>query len=162
MKRGPELGYSGRYRLFEPVVAEAFDLAYTARIAAGRYWSSFTDDQRRLYLKTYTDWTVATYAGRFRSHSGEQFTHPAQRPAARGSVTVTTTLAPTDRGKIDFAYQLRKSDGRWRIVDIRIEGISQLALTRSQFVTVLRKRGFPQLIATLNEKIANLARGKEG
>jgi ABC-type transporter MlaC component len=38
-------------------------------------------------------------------------------------------------------------------VDIRISGVSQLANTRAQFVSVLDKNGFDELVASLKRKI---------
>ncbi len=61
----------------------------------------------------------------------------------------------------EFDYQLRKIEGRWRVVDIQISGVSQLALTRAQFVDVLRDKGLDGLVAMLKKKIAGFARGDE-
>ena len=48
--------------------------------------------------------------------------------------------------------------GKRRIVDIRISGVSRLALTRSQFVSVMKDKGFKGLIDVLEEKTATLSR----
>jgi ABC-type transporter MlaC component len=39
------------------------------------------------------------------------------------------------------------------IVDVQVEGVSQLSLTRSQFKTVLKDKGVGGLLAVLDEKI---------
>jgi ABC-type transporter MlaC component len=51
-------------------------------------------------------------------------------------------------------------EGKWRIVDIQILGVSQLALTRSQFVSEIKNKGFDALISTLKNKIKDFSRGE--
>ena len=46
-----------------------------------------------------------------------------------------------------------KDKENWGIVDIQVEGVGQLSLTRSQFKSVLRDLGIDGLLENLNEKI---------
>jgi phospholipid transport system substrate-binding protein len=162
MKGGDKLGYAGRYRLLAPVIKGSFALSETARIAAGRYWGEFSEEERNVYLKTYTEWTIATYAGRFNEYSGQQFRLISESAPEKGTVIVISKLIKSNKDEVEFNYQLLQAEGDWRIVDIRISGVSQLALTRAQFVSILGKSGFQGLIATLNSKIKDLAKGAGG
>jgi len=160
MKRSDELGYKGRYSLLAPVVRDAFALDATARVSAGRYWSTFTEVERKELLARYADWSIATYAGRFDGYSGEQFRVASESFPKEGAATVVSKLIVPDGDDVEFHYELRKTQGAWRIVDIRIAGVSQLAMTRSQFVDIIAKRGVRGLISTLNDKIQTLSQGK--
>ncbi len=160
MKGGKQLGYSGRYKLLEPVVKDSFALSYMAGVSVGQYWSKLSEKERRLFLETYVEWTVATYAGRFDEYSGEKFEVASESKLNRDNVTVVSKLVHSDKKETDFYYRLRKMEGKWRIVDIQISGVSQLALTRSQFVSVLRDKGFNALISMLKKKTENFSRGK--
>jgi phospholipid transport system substrate-binding protein len=160
MKKGGELGYEGRYRLLAPVIEDSFALSDTARLAAGRYWSKFSGEERNIYLKTYSEWTIATYAGRFDEYSGEQFKLISESAPERSTVIVISKLIKSDKDEVEFNYLFRQVKGAWRIVDIRISGVSQLALTRTQFVNILEKKGFRELISMLNGKIKDLSKGK--
>jgi len=158
MKSGKELGYSGRYKLLEPVVKDSFALQYMASVTVGQYWKKLDEKDRRLLVDTYTEWTIATYAARFNEYSGERFEVGSTSPINSDNVTVTSKLyAKKER---DFYYRLRRIEGKWRIVDIQVSGVSQLALTRSQFVSVLHDEGFNALISMLKKKIANFSSGK--
>jgi phospholipid transport system substrate-binding protein len=152
MKRAKELGYSGRYQLLEPVIKDSFTLSYMATIAVGKYWKTLDEKEKRLLLDTYTEWTIATYAGRFDDYSGEKFELISASKPDQDTVTVISRLIESDEDR-DFYYRLRKMEGKWRIVDIQISGVSQLALTRSQFVNVINSKGFSALISILKEKI---------
>jgi phospholipid transport system substrate-binding protein len=159
MKSGKELGYSGRYKLLEPVVKDSFALSYMTGVSVGQYWNRLSEKERRLFLETYVEWTIATYAGRFDEYSGEKFEVVSESKLNQDNVTVVSRLRSAKK-ETDFYYRLRKMEGKWRIVDIQISGVSQLALTRSQFVSVLRDKGFSALISMLKKKIANFSSGK--
>jgi phospholipid transport system substrate-binding protein len=157
MKRGSELGFEGRYMLLSPVIKDSFALSHTARIVAGGFWKTFSEEERNVYLKTYADWTVATYAGRFGGYSGEQFKLISESLPDRETATVTSKLIESNRDEVEFNYQLRRMEGAWRIVDVRILDVSQLALTKAQFVSILGLKGFNGLISMLNGKIKDMS-----
>jgi phospholipid transport system substrate-binding protein len=164
MKRAKELGYSGRYNLLSPVIKDSFALPFMASISAGRYWKTLGKKEEARLLEAYTQWTIATYAGRFDDYSGERFDLVSESKPEQGTVTVVSRLIGSDKqeNEVDFYYKLRKIEGRWRIVDIQLSGVSQLALTRSQFISVIRDKGFDGLISMLKDKVKSLSGKKNG
>jgi phospholipid transport system substrate-binding protein len=161
MKKADQLGYSGRYNLLEPVIKDSFALPFMADQSVGRYGRRMKEEDRRQLLKTYTEWTIATYAARFDGYSGEKFETVSESRPERGTVTVLSKIIEPKRDSVDFYYKLRKMDNRWLIVDIQMAGVSQLALTRSQFVSVIKDKGFDNLIAMLKSKIDAFSKGRE-
>ena len=159
MKRGGELGYSGRYKLLQPVIKESFSLPYIARISLGKYWTTITDEQKALLMERYTEWSVASYAARFDSYSNEKFeVLPETGTFAKTLVVLSKLTTSTD--VVEFTYQLMPIEGKMRIVDVKVEGVSHLALTRSLFVSIMERQGIDGLISTLKEKTEKLASGK--
>lgn len=156
MKRAKEIGFRGRYKLLDPVIHDVFALTFMGEVSMGSYWKGLSPEQKKLFLDTYTDWTITSYAGNFDGYSGESFRIREGQKSSGNTVTVLSDLVRPHEESIDFNYSLRKIQDKWRIVDIRIEGVSQLALTRSQFVSIMKNKGFDGLIATLKEKTAVL------
>ncbi len=154
MKKADELGYSGRYRLLDPVIKNSFALSFMGEQTLGRYAKKITAEERESFLKYYTDWTVATYAGRFDGYSGEKFEVVSESGPVQGTSTVISKLIKQNGEEVVFHYQLRKIKSMWRIVDIKILGVSELALTRAQFTEVIKYKGLNGLISMLKEKIA--------
>ena len=59
-------------------------------------------------------------------------------------------------------YRLRPVDGKWKIIDIYMDGtVSELALRRSQYSSLIRREGLEALITALEEKIDALAEDGE-
>src|SRR5208337_4301466 len=161
MKRAGELGYPGRYKLMEPVIKDAFAIPFMASATVGSNWKTFNEKQKQTFLETYTEWTIASYAGQFNDYSGERFEIASESKPVHGIATVVSELIQANNEHIDFYYQLRKVDGLWRIVDIKILGVSQLALTRVQFVSVIKTKGFEALIAMLKKKTEHFSQRAE-
>jgi phospholipid transport system substrate-binding protein len=129
-----------------------------ASVSAGRYWKTITEKQRRQLVETYTEWSIASYARNFDDYAGEWFEITGQSQTAGGSATVLCRLSNPKGKETEFEYRLRRTEGTWRIVDIRISGVSQLANTRAQFVSVLDQKGFEELIAMLKRKVREFSR----
>jgi phospholipid transport system substrate-binding protein len=55
---------------------------------------------------------------------------------------------------------MRQSQGSWQISDVYLDGtISQLAVQRSEFNSILRREGVDGLVMALNRKADLLSRG---
>ena len=55
-------------------------------------------------------------------------------------------------------YRMRSVDGRWKIIDIYMNGtVSELALRRSEYSSLIKREGFKALLAALDERIESLA-----
>ena len=157
MRGGKELGFSGRYRLLEPVVTETFLSPYMASVSAGRHWKTLTQEQQRQFEGIYAEWLIANYAKNFHAYAGERFEITKQSQTVGGAAVLSKLL--NSKGKeTEFDYRLRLTEDTWRIVDIRISGVSQLANTRAQFVSVLDQKGFDELVASLKRKIRDFSR----
>jgi phospholipid transport system substrate-binding protein len=61
---------------------------------------------------------------------------------------------------VQLDYRLRKANGNgdWRIVDVYLNGtVSELALRRSEYSSLIKREGFQALLAALHERIDSLA-----
>lgn len=157
MKNAEELGYTGRYDHLAPVVADLFDLDFMAEKSVGRHWKVATPEKQAQLLETFNRYTVANYAGRFTGWSGQEFRTEGEEDSARGTKLVRTTLHdPTDED-VQLDYRLRMTDAGWRIIDIYFNGtVSELALRRSEYSSLIKRDGFDALLSALDERIAEL------
>lgn len=156
MRNGPQLGFDGRYELLAPAYEAAFAWKSMARFAAGSHWSTMTGDDRQAYLDAYRAWSVSTYADRFKEYKGQKFEVLAPEESGR-SAQVVSRLTKSGGKTVDLIYKLRPKGEDWYVVDIQVRGVSQLALTRSQFIGVLDKEGLPALLQQLRDKTAAMS-----
>jgi phospholipid transport system substrate-binding protein len=159
MKDAKSLGYKGRYEKLAPAVEASHNLPFIARVAVGQFWDSLSEQQRTLLVATFTQLSIATYASRFDEYSGEKFQMVGEQPLRRGDVLVQSLLVKADGDKVHFDYQMRQTGDTWRIINIVVDGVSDLALKRAEYTSILQDKGFDVLIAKLKEKIAQHEKG---
>jgi phospholipid transport system substrate-binding protein len=153
MKGGEEAGYTGRYRILEPVIREVFAFNLIVRISSGNYWPSLSNGQRQRLIELYRQWSTAVYAQRYDSFNGQYFKIISSAHTLDSKVSIDTQMIKKNGDTVSFFYKLINIKGQWKIVDIHVKGISQLATTRAQFISVLRRDGFDGLEKLLLEKI---------
>lgn len=162
MKNAGTMRFEGRYERLAPAVKESFNLSFMARFAAGSYWKKLGAAERDKLVAAFTQMTIATYADRFDGYSGQRFETVGEQPLRRDTRLVKTGLIKRDGETVKLNYLLRPSQGRWRIVDIHLKGVvSELAVRRSEYTSVLKRVGFNGLIRAIEKKIDNL-KAKQG
>ena len=157
MKSGDELGFSGRYRLLEPVIKNSFDFKYIIKKVTGKYWKDMDENQRKVLLSNYTVWTISKYAQRFHQYKGQRFEVVSETEFRPQVMSVKSNLIKANKEIIEFRYFMLENNGSWRVIDIQVSGVSQLAMNRAQFTQVLKDEGFDGLNEGLKEKIKELS-----
>lgn len=159
MKDGPRLGFDGRARQLAPVIERAYDLPGMARTAMGSQAGRLPAEQVARIVDAFTRYTIATYARQFASWDGERFETGAATPAHGGGTLVPTRIIPAGGEAARLTYLLRDDgSGGWRIEDVLLDGtISQLAVRRAEFQTVLKLKGGDGLAELLERRAAEQA-----
>jgi phospholipid transport system substrate-binding protein len=159
MKSGRALGQSGRYARLAPAVDRVFDIPLMTRLSIGSTWASLTPAQQQQVTEAFRHYVAATYADRFDSFSGEQLQVAGERPY-NGDVIVETKIINSKGEPTTLNYRMSRRQGPWQISDVYLDGtISQLAVHRSEFNSVLRREGVDGLTVALNRKVDLLGRG---
>jgi len=163
LKEAEALGYAGRYERLEPVLPDTLDLPFMARKSVGRHWRNLEEAQRRQLLDTFTRLTISTYAARFDGDEGSpRFETLGVEDGGRDTALVRTRLERTEEEPIQLDYRLRPTDDGWRVIDIYLNGtISELALRRSEYSSVIERDGFDGLLRALEDTITRYAAGED-
>ena len=161
MKNADALGYQGRYDRLKPVIERTHDLAFLAKFSLGSYWNKLSAELQSQWVEKFTDYSIATYAGRFNGYTGEAFKVVSEQPWKRSRMVVKSMLIRPDEDDIELEYILSQRDsGQWRIINVLVDGVSDLALKRAEYSNILSKEGFDMLVNKLSEKISDYAKGK--
>lgn len=150
MKNAQTLGIKGRYEKITPAVAQAYDLDRWIRLSSGRFWRKASDEQKQKLKSAFKNMSAATYASQFKSYSGESFQTIGERPGPQNSVLVETKIIRKTKKPVGLTYIVFKVEDQWRIVDILLDNkISQLAVRRSEYRSLLKRSGINGLIEKL-------------
>ena len=158
MKNAGKLGYQGRYDELAPVLNETYDTAFMAEKTVGRHWSKATPPQQAELVATFSRFMISNYAGRFDAYSGQKFETVSEEPSAQATVLVRTHLTQPQGDPVHLDYRLRENGGTWKIVDVYLNGtVSEVALRRSEYASLINRDGWQALIVALDDRIATLS-----
>ncbi|MCI0400198.1 MAG: ABC transporter substrate-binding protein [Gammaproteobacteria bacterium] len=152
MQHATALGYTGRYDQLAPVLTSSFDVPYISRLVLGKYWSTLDHEQKSEFIKTFVNYGIAAAASQFDGYNGETFRPVSKEQLESGRVVIRTELVKTDGEVISLDYLLSEKDGRWYILNVIANGVSDLSLKRAEYTAVIRDQGFDGLLAQLKQK----------
>lgn len=158
MKGGKDTGFSGRYNKLYDAVAASHDLTKIARIVVGKEWENLSENQQQKLVEVFSKLSVASYAHNFKDYDGEAFVFDSQEETGKGGVVIHSHLTIPDEKDVKFDYMLKENGNSWRIINIIANGVSDLALKRTEYTSILQREGFDALITKINEKIDNYSK----
>ena len=162
MKNAKQLGYKGRAAKLDPVVKETHEFNAIAQIALGSHWKDLTDEQKKAFVDKLTELSVATYAAQFNGYAGEEFKYESEQGMKSNRVTLRYELLAPKEKPVKFEYVLGQVNNQWVIINIVVDGISDLALKKAQYTSVIEREGFESLMNKLTQKIIDHANNNAG
>ncbi len=156
MKGGAAIGFNGRYEVLQPVVLKTHRLKSIARVAIGRYWRDLSDEEQQTYLEVFSRLSVSGYASRFWKFQGEHFEIISENPLKSGKVVIRSILYLKDDDTIAFEFVLSEVGDEWKIINVIAKGISDLAIKRAEYTSIMSKDGFETLLDKISESIEKL------
>ena len=161
LKGAETLGFKGRLDKLTPAVVEAFDLDFMAEKSIGRYWKPLSDADKARWRALFLEYTAANYAGNFDHYANQRFEISGEEPSQNDTTVVHTMLIDPGGENTALDYRLHHTPQGPKVIDIYLKGtVSQLALQRSDFTSVLERGGFDALMTTIRGKIDDLAAGR--
>jgi len=138
------------------LMAEGFALNFIARFSLGQHWRTASKEQRADYEKAFREFFLRTYATRLGGYHGEKFFVDGAAPAGSEDVMVNSHIVPTDGQPIKAAWRVRMFDGKLKIIDIVVEGVSMALNQRQEFGSVVSRDGMAALLEMLRARAQRL------
>jgi phospholipid transport system substrate-binding protein len=161
LPKAEQLGYAGRFERLKPVMAEAFDVDFMAEKSLGRHWKDLSDEQKKQWTDAFREFTIANYAANLDRNTGQRFELLGEEPAEHDTVVVRGRVVDPAAAPFDLNYRLHRTPKGPRIIDVQLKGtVSELALRRADFTSVIARDGFDALLSTIRSRIADLAAGR--
>ncbi|MCK6453807.1 MAG: ABC transporter substrate-binding protein [Alphaproteobacteria bacterium] len=148
-----------REEKFRTILKEGFAIPLIGKFVMGGFWAKATPEQQQEYLGLFSEWIVKTYAIRFGGYSGEKFNVVDTRINEQDKdVFVGTRIdRPEGRPPVLATWRVRLIEGKPKIVDVQVEGVSMLVTHRSEFSSVGSQGGVNGIISSLKQRIDKLA-----
>ncbi|NQZ13506.1 MAG: ABC transporter substrate-binding protein [Alphaproteobacteria bacterium] len=126
---------------FEKLLKKNYDMKTIGRFALGKNWNLANDAQQKEYLKLFEQMVVDVYSQRFDDYEGQRFEVRASRDVGKSDQLINTVIIPDSGPEIDVDWRVRTKDGKRKIIDVIIEGVSMSLTQRSDFSSVIQRGG---------------------
>lgn len=135
------------------IISKIFDFNMISRRTLANNWKSFTPQEQNEFSGVFGRFLGDNYLNKIQSEfSGEKVEYLGQEMiTGKKAVVMTNILRKSVKTPIDYGMFLR--DGKWKIYDVKVEGVSLMKNYRSQFNDILIKETPQQLIERLKEKV---------
>lgn len=138
----------------ESLFTDKVDIDFVAKFVLGKHWRTATPAQQQDYIAAYKPFILKNYAGRLSRYSGQTYTLKNAR-AEGDSSYVTMEIKDPNGQNIMVDYRLKDlGAGKYKILDITVEGVSLLTTQRSEFDSIVNQKGVDGLTEALKAQVA--------
>lgn len=129
----------------------AFDWREMSSRSMGVHWQARSEVERAEFVELFRDLIQRSYMTHVERYSGEPVRFTGEK--VDGNLGVVNTRIGTRQGQeVPIDYRLVNRDGRWRVYEVLVEGVSLIGNFRTQFDKVIRTAGYAELVKRLREK----------
>ena len=131
--------------------ASLFDFEEMARRTLTRHWNGRAPEERAEFVRLFTDLLERSYIGRIESWSGEKILYTGE--TVDGTFASVRSKIITRRAEVALEYRLLQRDGRWRVYDVLIDGVSFVSTYRSEFDRIIQQSSWDGLMDKLRKRV---------
>lgn len=145
-------GCTARATHLSTAVAGLFDMPGIARKVLRRHWSDLDLASQQRFVRHLQQSTVLGYAAHFTARE-PRFEAPQLQRRQGERAQVQSQLLRSDKEPVRFSYLLEARDDSWRIVNVLVDGVSELSLRSAQYGGLMEREGFDALLDRMNRQI---------
>jgi phospholipid transport system substrate-binding protein len=133
------------------IAADLFDFDDMARRTLSRHWAGRSRAEQAEFVTLFTDLLERSYVGRIEGYAGERIAYVGE--TVDGGYAVVRSRIVPQRGRAETAvdYRLHRRDGRWKVYDVLIDGVSFISTYRGQFNRVITGTSYGALVEALRK-----------
>lgn len=145
---------------FRALLREGFAVKKIGRFVLGKYRRSASPAELSEFLGLFEDYIVSLYSSAFRNYSGETFevARVVKTRSAQDTMVVTHINPDAEGGPTKVVFQVRNARDDYKILDVKIQGVSMIVTQRDEFTGFIRNNGgkVGALIDALRRKTESL------
>jgi phospholipid transport system substrate-binding protein len=150
-------------RVAEQKVLPNFDFREMTQLAAGAHWRKASPEQQAALENGFRKLLVNVYTTSLAKSGPQQAARtvevkPLPATAVKDEALVRTVVKEPGGQRVAIDYRMASRDGRWKVHDVLVEGVSLVTTYRSSFDNEVSKGGVDGLIKALEKRNGAAAR----
>lgn len=143
------------------IANELFDFDEMARRTLSRHWARRTRAEQSEFVSLFTDLLERSYIGKIEAYAGEKIVYVGETIDGEYAVVRSKIVSPRRRQDTALNYRLVLRDGRWRVYDVLVDGVSFVSTYRSEFNRVITGSSYRALVDALRNKRMQVKTGAQ-
>ncbi|MFQ5881677.1 MAG: phospholipid-binding protein MlaC [Candidatus Methylomirabilales bacterium] len=149
--QGPEKKEARRQEV-RKLIAASFNYPEMAARSLDTYWVKLSDGQRQEFVDLFGELFERSYSRLvLNSLPDQQIVYTGE--SLNGTKAVVKTILVDKRGdRLPVDYRLQRRNGRWKLFDVVIDGVSIVVNYQSQFNKIIRTSSYEALVKKMRLK----------
>jgi phospholipid transport system substrate-binding protein len=137
------------------IASDVFDLEEMAQRSLATHWAARTPVEQAEFVDLFTSLLERTYFERIRAYTDQTFVYRGESVDG-GRASVQSRVVTNAGAETALDYRLLLRNGRWRIYDVVVDGVSVVSTFRSEFDRVIQSSSYGALIEQMRDTAAPL------
>jgi phospholipid transport system substrate-binding protein len=134
------------------IALDLFDFDEMARRTLSRHWAGRSRAEQAEFVTLVMDLLERSYLGRLEAYAGEKIVYVGESVDAGYALVRSKIVTPRRRQETAVDYRLHVRNGRWRVYDVLIDGVSLVSTYRSEFNRVITASSYSALVDALRNR----------
>ena len=150
------------HALIDRILLPRFDRPYAARLVLARHWRTADREQRRRFMEAFYKAMLRRYADGVLEFQEDRIEVLRFRgDLSRPRVQAKTVVRLNDGSRVPVDYGFVNRDGKWKLFDVTVEGVSFVRNFRAELDAEVRESSLDAVIARLEAEAARPAEADE-
>lgn len=141
------------YNMAVDVLVPIFDFKKMSMLVLGKHWKNITIEQQKCFVREFRSLLIRTYIITIFEYKNSKINFlPSHNDVSKKRARVTMKATSMGRQSIIIVLSMyRTTKGKWKVYDVKIQGISLVTNYRSVFSAEIRNSGMDGLIDSLTK-----------
>ncbi|MFQ5715150.1 MAG: ABC transporter substrate-binding protein [Candidatus Scalinduaceae bacterium] len=148
--KGAERTNERKQKLWEEI-SHSFDFEEMSKRAMGKYWRKRSPEEKREFVELFTNTLKGAYARNASSCFGDKIISLREKQFNKYAKVQAELITKIGKEKTAI-FRLLKKNGKWKIYDINIEGVSVVKNYSSQINYILVESSYEELVQKMKQK----------
>ncbi len=135
------------------VINELFDFRQISMLVIGPHWKNFTKEEEKEFTDIFKNFLGNSYLNRLKEAYKGKKIDCLDEYIVKDKKAVVNTVLITNEAEIPIDYSMIKEGDKWKIYNIKVEGVSLIQNYRNQFGQILLKKQPRELIEQIKNKV---------
>lgn len=136
------------------VISPSINFEIISQRVMGEYWDKCLFDEKREFVELFTNYLKNTYVKKVNPLFGNEIIALKEKQVNNRAKVQTTLLLKSGK-EISAGFYLLRENGKWKICDLVVEGVSLANNYRSQVISTLTRASYEELLHMMKQKQGN-------